>query len=241
MVLISQPVGENDRLCTLLTERYGLLRCFAKGARRLKNKNFPATSQLVYGRYELFEHKEVYHIDQSFCEELYHPITGDLDKLALAQYLCELAAEFAPQDEGSGQFLLLMRIAMYLLSGSQRPNSLIKAAAELKMLSMSGYMPDLVMCGGCGRYDIDMLFLPLSGQIRCADCGSGGEGYMPLSLGALTAMRHIVLSDLRRCFSFELTEGALVQLSNAAESYLLSRVEHSFTTLDFYHSLAGMK
>ncbi len=241
LVLKVQQVGESDRLCTLLAERFGVIHAYARGANNLKNKNFAATAQFVYGTFELFLSKERYIIDESSFDELFIRLRDDIDKLALGQYLCELAAELASETDAS-VYLRLMKTALYLLSRSKRPDGIIKAAAEMRMLALSGYMPDLVMCEGCGAYESDkMFFNPRSGTIRCGECGAFGQGRsIVLSRGALAAMRHTIYVDLDKTFSFELAEQSLSQLCEASESYLLEQTGRSYTTLDFLKSLQNI-
>ena len=60
---------------------------------------------------------------------------------------------------------------------------------------------------------------------------------LPVHAGCLTAMRYIIGCDLRKLFSFKLGDQGLKELSDAAETYLLSQLEQGFFTLDFYKSL----
>ena len=77
------------------------------------------------------------------------------------------------------------------------------------------------------------------GVVHCAACrGEVGEGIsMPLSPGALSALRYIVYGDPKRLFSFRVDEESLRLLSNAAEAFLLTQLERGFRTLDFYKQL----
>ena len=53
----------------------------------------------------------------------------------------------------------------------------------------------------------------------------------------LLAMRYIVWCEPKRLFSFRLEEESLQALSALTEGYLMTQLEHSFYTLDFYKSL----
>ena len=53
LVIKAQNTGENDRLVTLLTRKYGVIRAFANGARSPKNKNASATSLLCYADFTI--------------------------------------------------------------------------------------------------------------------------------------------------------------------------------------------
>lgn len=238
LVLRTRNYKESDRLCTLLTRSMGVVTAYARGARNIKNKNFSSTNQLSYASFTLFSGKDGrYSINDSHLEHIFSPVLSDLDRLALAQYLCELAEEMTPPDSFSEGYLTLLLRAFHALSDHDRPAALIKAAAEMRILSISGFMPDLVMCSECGAYETDLTwFMPATGTIRCGQCGPDGPA-LPLSRGALTAMRHCVLTDMAQTFSFSLAEESLGQFAAAAERYTTTRLERSFTTLDFYRSL----
>ncbi len=60
---------------------------------------------------------------------------------------------------------------MYFLCKGTRPNAVLKAIVEMRMMSLAGYQPDLVCCAECGCYEAEtMYFLPRSGKILCGAC-----------------------------------------------------------------------
>lgn len=239
IVLNAVTTGDNDRLCTILTDKLGVIAAYAKGARNMKNKNFTATAQFVYGSFDLFRHRGSFTIDESEYEELNLGLRDDIVRLSVAQYLCQLSMELAPEGEAAGEYLPVLRAAFYYLCGETRDPKLIKAAAELRLMSLSGYMPDLVMCASCGAYEHDrMYFFPSSAQIRCGNCApGGGEDSLPLSRGALTAMRHTVLSDVRKLYAFSLSGESLGQFYRASEAFVLCKLEKKLTALAFLRTL----
>lgn len=238
LVLRTQNYRESDRLCTLLTRTHGVIYAYARGARNLKNKNFASTQQLSFARFTLFSSRDRYIIDETHLEHIFAAVLSELERLSLAQYLCELAEALTPP-EMNEPYLMLMLRALNTLSKRERPISLIKAATEMRMVSMSGFMPDLIMCSDCGEYETEqMYFMPDKGTLRCSQCGPEGAG-LPVSRGAVTAMRHCCYTDLNKTYSFELAEPSRSQFGAACEQYLLSRLERSFTTLDFYNSLVS--
>ena len=239
IVLKVNQSGDSDRFCTILTDTHGVIRAFAKGARNMKNKNSTATAQFVYGSYELFRRRDHYIIDESQYEELYTGLREDIFRLSVAQYLCQLTMELVPEEQPSGEYLHLMRAALWYLSENSRPPLLVKAAAEMRMLSMAGYMPDLIMCQNCGAYEHDvMYFAPATGRISCGRCGTKpGEFSVKLGRGAMTALRHSVYADLKKLFAFTLNDESLKQFSNAGEAFVLTKLEKSLTTLEFLKTM----
>lgn len=239
IVLRVRLSGDSDRVCTILTDSRGVIHAVARGARSIKNKNAAATGQFAYGQFVLFRRKDIYIIDEAAPEMLFMGLREDIFRLSVAQYLCQLTLELLPEEQPAGEFLPLLRAALWYLSENSRPPLLVKAAAEMRMVSMAGYMPDLVMCTSCGAYEHDvMYFSPATGQIRCGNCGAG-EGAFALRLGrgAMTALRHTVYADGKKLFAFSLSEESLKQLSAASEAYVTAKLEKTLTTLAFLHTL----
>ncbi len=239
LVLTVSQLGDSDRFCRILTGTHGVINAYAKGAKSMKNKNFTATSQFVYGSYELFYRRNHYVIDESQYEELFTGLREDIFRLSVAQYLCQLTMELAPVEQPAEEYLFLMRAALWYLSRNTRAPLLIKAASEMRMLSLAGYLPDLVMCRECGIYEHDwMYFAPESGTISCGSCGvKPGEFAVRLNRGAMYAFRHSVYADIRKLYAFSLGEESLKQFSEAAEAYTLSKLEKSLTTLEFLKTM----
>ena len=51
-------VGESDRLVTLFTRDYGIIRAFASGAKSIKSKKGAATSLLTYSSFTVLKKKD---------------------------------------------------------------------------------------------------------------------------------------------------------------------------------------
>lgn len=235
LVIREQPMGESDRIVTVLTRDEGVVRAFARRAKSLRDSKNAATGLLCYSRLNLYKGREKYIVNDAFPIEVFFGLRRDIVSLALGQYFCSLAAELVPEGVESAGYLRLVLNALHFLCEGSKPQALLKPIVELRMLSMAGFMPDLIGCARCGAYEADpMFFLPQEAGLRCGACG--GLGYK-LSPGALTAMRHIVYADFEKIFSFSVSETAGKELSQAAEAYTVQVLQKRPQTLDFYNSL----
>lgn len=167
------------------------------------------------------------------------PLRNDVEKLALAQYFCELLMELAPENSNADDFLRLALNSLYLLCKGDRSTVIIKSAFELRLLCLAGYMPDLVCCNGCQCYENEnMFFLPQSGILVCGNCiGSYNERRIQTGLGVTAAMRHCVYADFPKLFSFTISEKGLDILEHSVEEYITQQLGKSFKTLAFYKQL----
>ena len=156
--------------------------------------------------------------------------------LALGSYFAQLAEVLSQEDAASPELLSLILNALYALAKLRKPPRLVKAATELRLAAIAGYEPELSGCCVCGSPQPDR-FSIADGTLLCAGCRAGDGVRMPLSEASLAAMRYILRCPEKRLFSFSLTGAAEKELCDAAESYLLTQLERSFYTLDFYKSL----
>ncbi len=242
LVVSEKRVGEGDRLVTVLTDERGILRAFVRQSKQAGGGRLSATRLFTYSRFSIFEGRNSYIIDDARPIEVFFDLREDIGRLSLAQYFCELAVELAPQGTAAGDFLRLMLNAMFFLGKGSRPNAVLKAIVEMRMMSLAGYQPDLVCCAECGRYEAEtMFFLPRSGKLLCDGCyrPKEAEPASHLCRGALTALRHTVYAEFEKLFSFRVSPEAERELAAASEDYVLETLQHGFRTLDFYYQMTG--
>lgn len=82
-----------------------------------------------------------------------------MEALSLALYFAQLMAELAPELDDAEPYLRLILNTLHLLSSGKRPQLQLKAIFEMRLLSIAGYMPNLVACETCGAFESDPMFL----------------------------------------------------------------------------------
>ena len=235
IVIKENNVGETDRLVTLLTEKAGVIRAFARGARNVKSKALSATRLFCYSEMSIWASADKFVIREAEPKEVFFGLREDIAKIALAQYFAQLMIELAPAEENAADYLKLLLNTLHFLEQGSKPPAQLKAILELRLLSMAGYMPALEACAGCGAFESKtMFFFPQSGQLFCENCHKGGQA---VSISVVTAMRYILYSDFQKVFSFTLTDEALGELENISERFLLEQTDKRFPTLEFYKTV----
>ena len=165
LIIKEQTIGESDRLVTVLTRDAGVLRAFARRAKNLKDSKSAATQLLCYSRLSVYKGREKYILDDAEPIEVFFGLRRDIGALALAQYFCELAYLMVPEETESEEYLRLVLKSLHFLTKGTRPKRMLQSATELRMLSIAGYMPDLVAGADCAAYESDVrYFLPDSGR-----------------------------------------------------------------------------
>lgn len=239
IILRETMTGEQDRLVTILTRSNGVIKAFVNGARNPKNKNVSSTGLLCYSDFFINKtQKGVYIVREATAKEMFFSLRDDITNLSLAQYFAELTYELAPREEDSSDFLSLILNSLYLLSTGKRSRKIIKSVIELRMLSMAGYMPEIAYCQNCGAFESDVMYFSVyTGELYCQLC-KGTQKLARLSIGTVTAMRHICLSDSDKIFNFRLPDDGLNDLSAVTEKYLKNITSRKYKTLEFYKTMA---
>lgn len=236
LIIREQTVGESDKLVTLLTEDFGLVKAFVRRAKTIKSQNLSSTSLFSYANFALYRYKDAYVIDHATPIELFFDLRQDIERLSLAQYFAQLAYYLSAEEQPAPEMLRLILNALHLLCKVNKNTKLLKSIVELRAMCLGGFMPDLLACYRCGTYESDIMYFDLEeGCIYCKDCYRNNAITAPI--GVITAMRYVCLVDLSKVFSFSINEENIDILSSITEKYLVSRIDAKLTTLEFYKAL----
>lgn len=259
IILRETPVGEADKMMTVLTAELGKISVFGRGVKRLKSPMFVATQLFSYTEFVLIRSGDVYYIRECALSQSFYKMRESLAGLALASYIAEVASDIATEGTGHAELTRLVLNCFWAIAGKHKPLPLIKAVFELRSVAYAGFMPDLVGCAGCGNYNFPVYYIDVpEGSFRCEDCfrqsageigaqanrQNEGEGIyaaahliVPASPDVFIAMRYAVYSKPERIFAFDLAPDAMADFCSLCEKYLLCHLERGFQTLDFYHSV----
>ena len=229
-------VAEADRFIAILTRDKGILRATARGARKVTSRSGAATQPLCYANLSLIPARDKYIIEDAKPIEVFFPLRQDVERLALAQYFCELALSLCPSDAPAEAHLRLLLGGLHYLAAGEKDPLLIKAVVEGRLLCLEGYAPDLDGCAVCDSRETPLWFSPSAGNLFCVQHVGAGDA-MEVSMGVLAALRHILYGPLERCFAFALPADDVAMLATLTERFLLAQVGKSYKTLEFYHTL----
>lgn len=244
LVLREVNYKESDKILTVLTAEGGKRTVKARGCRR-KNSSLAASAQLlVYSDMTLFLYQDRITLNEAESIRQFWHVKSDVELLALASYFAEVMEVVSVEGRPDPAAMSLILNSLHALDKLNKPQALVKGAYEMKLMALEGYEPLADACAVCGRPDPEKPMLHLSeGVLHCAGCKSEvGEGTsLPLTGGALAALRHILYGDPKRLFSFRLDQTGLDCLAKVCEGFLRTQLDRGFRTLDFYHELkAGM-
>lgn len=238
VILKQRPIGEQDKIITILSDELGMIEASARRIKSAKSKLSASLQPLSYCEFTLYQGRGHYIVNAAYVIESFYDIRLDLVRVALAAYFCDLVCFVGPVDDGITPCLKLLLNSLYFLAKGEKPLLLLKPVYELRLLSISGFMPDLVACRRCASYEKEeMYFYPSDGYLLCGDCKKGTSAEARLTPSVLAAMRHIVYSAPEKVFHFQLAEKSMKSLSEISEYYTLCQIDRSFPSLEMYHSI----
>ena len=236
LVLREVDYRETDKILTVLTAEGGRRTVKARGCRR-KGSPLAASAQLlVYSDMTLFEYRDHFTLNEAESLQQFWHMKQDVVKLSLASYFAEVMETVAVEGRPDPAALSLILNALYALDQLNKPLALVKAAYELRLMCLAGYEPLVDACAVCGVPEPEgPRFHRGGGAPPPPPPRGGGGGSVPLTAGAVAAMRHIVYGNPKRLFSFQADEASLACLGRACEGFLITQLDRGFRTLDFYH------
>ena len=246
LVLKSVNLGESDRLITVFTKESGTVSAMVKGARSLKNRNMASSQQFCYSTFVLYKKGDKLWVRESNLIESFFGLRDTIEGLSLAGYIVEVLSDVTTA-EAEGELLRLALNSLYAISEKKYTLDKIKAAFEIRAMSIIGFMPEVLSCRECGESAGDFFFDIMGGSIRCYKCKEKAERQRSdicddgtrevvsiLSEGAKIALAYLVHSPIERIFAFNISDADMEILSRATEKYITNQLERSFKSLEFY-------
>ena len=141
IVLRETETKEADKILTVLTKSEGKLTVIARGARRKNSRTAAAAELLAYSEMTLFQRGKWSILDEASTIELFSGVRQDIELLALGSYFADLSELLSQEDVPAPELLSLLLNALYALGTLRRDPEQVKAAFELRILTLSGFAP----------------------------------------------------------------------------------------------------
>ncbi len=177
VVLRQYPLGEADRILSILTSDRGKVRVVAKGVRRPRGRlrgHLDLTNMIdfvaAFGR-------NLDIVTEAQVRDGHTAVREDLHRLSLAMYVCELADTFGEEGSPSQGLFSLVELTLDRL-GSVSDPWLLTRWFEIRLMDVSGFRPQLERCVECteslepGDHLLDLG----AGGVLCPSCRSMGVG-----------------------------------------------------------------
>ncbi|HLP88891.1 MAG TPA: DNA repair protein RecO [Nostocaceae cyanobacterium] len=148
--LKSQPLGEADRIVTILTKEFGLIRATAPGSRKHNSTLSGRSEMFVVNELVIAQGRSLDRITQAQTIKRYSGLSKDFVKLAAGQYLAEIVLCQALSDQAQPEIYELLNEHLQRLEALPKSTGL-EAIAHLSqgvfhLLALAGIPPQVQLC-----------------------------------------------------------------------------------------------
>lgn len=145
--------GEADRLLTILTAEYGLIRAIAPGARKYKSSLRGRSELFVVNNLLIVAGKSLDKVIQAETIESYPKLSQNLAKLTVSQYLCEVVLAIALREQPQIELYELVRTHLGRIAALEDTQYILSylCQANLHLLTIAGLRPQLHCCVLSGK------------------------------------------------------------------------------------------
>lgn len=218
-------MSNSSKLVTLITEKHGLTKVVAKGARRPTSK-FGAALEPVTLIDCIFYHKENRDLQTISSADLiddYAGLKDDLTRLTTASAMLEMTQRFTPEgDAAAGTFGLLTSSLKSLEKARDRDVEKHLWRFVLRLLTTAGYQPVLDKCIRCGKKirGSHVFFSYADGGVVCSCTGNEGQYGFTVSAGALLMMQSLGTAQDEDLPSLKLAQSQKREVEQAVLQFL---------------------
>jgi DNA repair protein RecO (recombination protein O) len=217
--------GEADRILTLFTPHLGKVAAIAKGVRRLRSRNAGHIELFTHCNLMLARGRNFDVITQAEGLEHFPGLRSDLMLSSYAHYVSELVEAFAPDRLPNIALYKMYLETLRRLSAGSGPFTV--RAFEMDLMDLSGYMPELRSCLGCGSEIVPQVnrFSVSLGGILCPLCFQADPQAPDVSIMALKLLRNLQ-TDSRRVLALQSVDNRVArEIERRMREYITYRME----------------
>ncbi|MFN3360585.1 MAG: DNA repair protein RecO [Pseudanabaenaceae cyanobacterium] len=146
--LKGMPLGEKDKLLTVLTKEYGLVRVVAPGARKYGSQLGGRSELFVVNDLLLTRGRTLDRIVQAEMQESFLRLGQNLGKLTCAQYLAEIVLKQALANQPQVELFCVFTDLLQQLQKQERLTAILPVFVQgiYRLLALAGFAPQLYRC-----------------------------------------------------------------------------------------------
>jgi DNA repair protein RecO (recombination protein O) len=219
--------GEADRLITVLTPERGKIRVVAKGARKITSRKAGHIELFARTTLMLAKGRQFDVITQADLIDPHLALREDMQRGAIAHYVCDLIERFSQEDhEDRALYALLADALVWLTTASDIV--LMARYVEMRLLVQAGYRPQLFRCAvsdvplevDSSDDDRATPFSPHDGGTLSLARARQARGPIMLSRGVLRVLRALQTQSVETINGLELTVGYHAELERVLQAFL---------------------
>jgi DNA repair protein RecO (recombination protein O) len=176
IVLRSVKLGEADKIVSILTQGSGKVRAVAKGIRRTASKFGARLEPLTHVSLLLYQGRNLDTVTQAEIISPFLGVRGDFARFAAGETMLEAVNKVAEEHERNVRLFLLLLAGLRALDAQPADPAAVAESLLLKLLSLSGFHPNLTGCAVCGVPGLQGWFSASQGGAVCDRCADNDAG-----------------------------------------------------------------
>jgi len=238
---------DNDKIITLMTDKFGKISCMAKGAKKTNSALLGPCQLFVCSEFVLYKGTSFYHINSAEVIDTFYNLRSDLDKIDAACEITKILNSFAFENQESEEVLSLYLNTLYMTANKDKDFKFILSVFKLKLLGLSGFVPKFNRCKMCSE---DLIknkkeanyFSTNTNHVICEDCKNKqkqkpkqeenkkqeeyniNEEYIKVSESVLFAINYVLVSEIKNIFKFELTKKSFKEFESLVDRMYINLI-----------------
>ena len=160
IVIKAIPVGEYDKVLTILTRERGKISAFARNSRRQNSRLMAAANLFCTGTFRLYPGKNAYTVTDASINRFFEELHQDPGAAYYGMYFSEVADFYTRENNDDADMMELLYRALRALTREEFTRPLVRAVFECKAMAVNGEFPgvpgDMTVSDTCG-YAVDFI------------------------------------------------------------------------------------
>lgn len=237
IILRTRNYNDADQLLTIFTQKAGKLTAIVKGVKKPKSKLRGGVQVFSHTNLSLYLGKSLATVTQAATINTFASLREDLLRMAYASYLTELLDSLTPENEADTRLFVLILKGLHLLSVEDP--WLITKVMEARLLTATGYQPQLETCVNCGgKTELSGLFVIEQGGIICTNCNHKNINIMKISGETQVLLKQLVELELNKVHRLRISPRAKSELEEILDLYITYCLGKQLKSKQFIQHLA---
>lgn len=243
IVLRSFNLSETDKLVTFMTERYGKVKCVAKAARKIKSRFIGSLEPMSYIHLIYFgkETQQLHRLNHADIIQSFQTVREDFQKLYTGIYMNELVDCMAPEGHQEVNIFHLLLDSLEALKNQTNLEPLCRMF-EIRLLSLSGYRPELNQCTICRSKKVAgwVGFSYNRRGIVCGSCMKINGSEIKLTTGTLNYLKKLLTLDIKCSGRLKFPRGMDEEIEKVTHRLIRAYIGRELKSYPFIKQMAAM-
>ena len=231
VVLKTIKLGEADRIVTLFTRENGKVRAVAKGIRKTKSRFGGRLEPFTRVQLLIYRGRSLDTITQADILDSFDHVRRDYKSLTSASAMAEIVEKITPEREGAFNIYAVLFGGLKALAEDKGDSVL--PAFLIKLLSVTGYNPELQACAGCGDQTFLGGFSPALGGAVCESCWTEDQNALGIPADRIELMSTLLGSE----FGYQAPQESIDDVTNALRMYAEFHLERPLRSLQMLRAV----